>query len=101
MAAEPDRPHSRTSRQEQRVKVQKQGHFTCPNCGTEAWVWSKKDPKFVDQLKEPPKRTCPDCLGMNRTHPESLDEPSLSQVWADDNYVVCQRCSGVGVILRD
>jgi hypothetical protein len=83
------------------MTVQKQGHFTCPNCGTEAWVWSKKDPEFAEQLKQPAMRTCPDCLAMNRTHPDSPLEASLSQVWADNTYVVCQRCEGVGVILRD
>ena len=83
------------------MSVQKQGHFTCPNCGTEAWIWSKKDHAFVEKLKEEPKASCPDCLGMNRTHPESPSEPSLSQMFVDGIYVVCTRCDGTGVIIRN
>lgn len=83
-------------------QVQKQGHFTCPNCGTEAWIWSKKDLNFTMPEHKPQTTTCPDCLGMNRTHPEhgSTDE-ALSQVVVGREgkysvYDVCPRCAGKG-----
>lgn len=89
-------------------EVQKQGHFTCPNCGTEAWIWSKKDPDFVMPQDEIRTRTCPDCMGRNWTMSEeeaikSGQVARTQKVVGRDNqgavYAVCDKCEGQGWIL--